>query len=91
MPSIDNLYALSRLFRLSMRLAGPYREVYCYISEYIVENGISPTYKEIQAYMGYRSTSSAYYIVRQLEIYGYLYKTAGTKRMLRVHAADKKQ
>jgi len=52
-----------------------------FISEFIEENGWSPTIREIQAALGYASPSTVYTHLERLRLLGYL---EGTGRRLRL-------
>jgi len=53
------------------------KEIYAFLSAYIREHGIAPTYEEIRGHFGFRSYNAVFKHLRQLEARGYL--TAGRK------------
>lgn len=57
-------------------------EILQYVTEFIAENGYSPTVREIGAAVGLRSTASVKYQLDQLQAKGALTVPAGKKRAL---------
>ena len=58
-----------------------------YIVKVIVDNGYSPSVRDIKDAIGYKSTSTVYTCLNKLEIAGYIQKENGKSRTIRVDGA----
>lgn len=67
-----------------------HQECLDFIRETIEEKGVAPTIREIELALGYRSPSSAQYVVNQLCDMGYLVRDDNMKRTLRLANYDTK-
>lgn len=61
-----------------------------FIKEFVDERGVAPTVREIEEELGYRSPSSAQYVVDQLIELGYIERDPNRKRTLRIKGRDTK-
>ena len=61
-----------------------------FIKECIDERGVAPTVREIESELGYRSPSSAQYVLNQLEELGYIERDPLMKRTIRLKGRDTK-
>lgn len=67
-----------------------HQECLDFIRETIEEKGVAPTIREIENALGYRSPSSAQYVVNQLVEKGYLVRDEKMKRTIRLANHDTK-
>lgn len=58
------------------------KKVYDAIVEYIGKNGYAPTLRELGIKVGINSTSTIYYIIKNLEVKGYIDAAQGKRRAI---------
>ncbi len=63
------------------------KDVFKYISECVEKNGYAPSVRDICAAVGIKSTSSVHEYIRRLETKGYIHKSSGKSRALRIETA----
>ena len=61
-----------------------------FIKDCIDEKGVAPTVREVESELGYRSPSSAQYVLNQLEELGYIERDPLMKRTIRLKGRDTK-
>ena len=61
-----------------------------FIKDCIDEKGVAPTVREVERELGYRSPSSAQYVLNQLEELGYIERDPLMKRTIRLKGRDTK-
>ena len=61
-----------------------------FIKECLDERGVAPTVREIETALGYRSPSSAQYMLNSLEEAGYIERDPLMKRTIRIKGYDTK-
>ena len=60
------------------------RTVLKYLQDYIMENGVAPTYREILAFLGANSIGTVQRYIKTLEDKGYIEKTPGKHRYIEI-------
>lgn len=67
-----------------VKLTEKEQETFDYIVDVIVNNGYSPSVRDIKDAIGYKSTSTVYSCLNKLEAAGYIQKEGGKSRTIRV-------
>jgi DNA-binding transcriptional regulator YhcF (GntR family) len=65
------------------------KQVFLFISEYIKNNGFTPSYQEMCDELGIKSKSHIHNIVKNLEQQGYIQSTKGKKRSISIVSQNK--